>query len=188
MAQAIFIDESYLKTNSVIDENVSAEYIRPTILEAQDMYIHPFLGTGLYNKLKTDVIASTVTGDYKTLLEDYVQKTLMFYTLVELTPVMVYKYMNKTVAEKNSENSISADQSDINYLMERWRNKAQWYGQRLIDYLCENQTLFPEYTNPGTGQDIIRPDKDTAFEESWYLGTDNYEGDDVSSLEDNNQD
>jgi hypothetical protein len=47
--RALFITEQGLKEYSLIDENLSMDKIRPTILVAQDMYLQPILGTDLYN-------------------------------------------------------------------------------------------------------------------------------------------
>lgn len=188
MAQALFISEQWLKDNSVIDENVDPKLIRPAILEAQDIQIHPILGTDLYNKLKADVIASTLAGVYLTLMDDYITHTLKYYTLVDLSPEMLVKYMNKSVVEKNSENSSSIDDAMLVRMMGRWNDKAEWYAQRMIDYLCENESSFPEYQNPGSGKDIIKPEKGTVYSQGMYLGLDNYEPDREQTLEERNQD
>ena len=44
-----------------------------------------------------------------------------------------------------------------------YRNKAQYYSERLRDYLCENNTLFPEFLNPGSGIDVIHPQNQALF-------------------------
>lgn len=186
MAQGLFISEQWLKENTVVDENVDPKLIRPGIFEAQEIEIHPILGTKLYEKLKTDIEGSTLTGDYLTLVNSYIAPTLKYYTLVELTPEMLVKYMNKAVVKKNSENSTPIDTSEMSWQMKRWKDKAQWYGQRLIGYLCENSELFPEYKNPSTTQDSIGPERNTVYSDGMFLGTENYDGDDGqrSSIDD----
>ena len=48
----------------------------PAIILAQDKYIQQYLGTDLLEKLKSDISGSGVTGDYETLLDNYVRKAL----------------------------------------------------------------------------------------------------------------
>lgn len=50
MANVLFISESYLKNNSLIDDNVDQRIILPSIITAQDMRSHPILGTPLYDE------------------------------------------------------------------------------------------------------------------------------------------
>ena len=44
----LFVSETYIKNNSVIDENVDMRLILPAIRDAQELRIHPILGTPLY--------------------------------------------------------------------------------------------------------------------------------------------
>ena len=73
MSKALFIDNSYLLSNTALNGSVDQDLIRPILIMQQDKQILPFLGTDLYNKLKNDIIAGTVSGVYQTLLEDYIQ-------------------------------------------------------------------------------------------------------------------
>ncbi len=178
MAEGIFISEQWLKDNTVVDENVDPKLIRPGIFEAQEIEIHPILGTKLYDKIKADVEGGTLAGDYLTLVNRWIAPTLKYYTLVELTPEMLVKYMNKAVVKKNSDNSTPIDTSEMSWQMKRWKDKAQWYAQRLIGYLCENSEKFPEYQSPSTTQDSIGPERNTVYSDGMYLDTDNYDIDD----------
>jgi len=48
----LFISETYVKNNTLIDENVDMRLILPSIKDAQELRIHPILGTPLYDDLK----------------------------------------------------------------------------------------------------------------------------------------
>jgi hypothetical protein len=60
----------------------------------------------------------------------------------------------------------------------RYNEKANYYAERLRDYLCENNTLFPEYNNPGSGLDTIQPNKAQSLFGGFILG----EGDDCDKF------
>jgi hypothetical protein len=53
----------------------------------------------------------------------------------------------------NSEQSTAATFDDLKPLMDQALDMATFYRERLIDYLCENSDLFPEYTS-NTGADL----------------------------------
>ena len=65
MANVLFISETFLKQNTQVSDNVDVKYIRESILWAQDTEIQPVLGTTLYNKLKTDIAASSLARKHE---------------------------------------------------------------------------------------------------------------------------
>ena len=149
----LFISENKLKKSTTINGNVDVELLRPYMKVAQDIHIHPKLGTDLYNKLQSDISGSSLTGNYQTLVEDYIQDALVHWTLYECIPFLGYKIMNKNIVRKTSEQSDNAGLDELNYLREVVRNTAEWYTERLIDYVRHNTSLFPEY-NTNTNEDI----------------------------------
>lgn len=170
----LFISEDKLKKSTTINGNVDVELLRPYMKVAQDKYIWTRLGSQLYDKLQNDITGGTLTGNYETLVDDYIQDALVHWTLFECLPFLGYKIMNKDIVRKNSENSQSASIEDINFLRNLVQATAEWYTERLIDYLCENNTLFPEY-NTNSGADL-RPSKNN-YNNAMNLGSyDRYQG------------
>jgi hypothetical protein len=51
----------------------------------------------------------------------------------------------------------------------RYRARAEFYKQRLIKYLKQNNILYPQYLNFGSGIDAIKPEND-GYTASVYLG------------------
>ena len=164
MASALFIGEQHLKDRTVVNGNVDPDVITPTIEEAQDEYMEQILGTDFYEELQGFVSSETLTGNNKTLMDRFIQPALRYWTLYELVPHMSYKFQNKNVAKKNSENSAPAELNEIKFLMGRYRNKAEFRTQRLIDFLCENEALFPKYQNPRSGEDVMKPTRTMYYE------------------------
>ena len=169
MAQnIIFISTQYIKDNTTINGNVDEDILKPIIIQSQDKYIEPILGTDLYNKLKTDIGAGTITGVYKTLLDEYVQKTLAHWSLYEALPFLNYKLTNKSVLTKDSENSTATGLEEIKYLRQGIRDTAEYFSQRVTNYLIANQSSFTEY-NSNSDLDDIRPNS-TSYFSGLYLG------------------
>jgi hypothetical protein len=150
----LFISANRLKTDSAIGGSVDDNLLMPYILMAQDMYILPILGTDLDAKLKTEIQAGTLTGDYKTLLEDYIQKPLVQYAFSEVAPFMRLRFVNNAIVVMGStDQSSSASYEDIKPLIDRSINSAQFYTQRLVDYLTNNTEKFSEYSS-NSGSDL----------------------------------
>jgi len=66
----LFISETYVKNNSVIDENVDVRLILPSIRDAQELRMHPILGTPFYNDLRDKIAAGTLNADEINLLDN----------------------------------------------------------------------------------------------------------------------
>ena len=148
MADVFFISKTYLEEMSVINENTDWKILKPTIIMVQDIYLQKILGTPLYNDLKTKLIADITLATYpneKALIDNYISKALVWYIKMEATMEFKFRYMNKGVMVKNSDNSQPADTNDLKYLMDKWRVNAEMYAQLLTDYLIMNTQTFPKY-------------------------------------------
>lgn len=164
-----FISVQDIKQSSYVDENVDEKTILNSIREAQDLYILPLIGTGIYNQLVTQITNNTVTTLNNTLLRTYIFPALKNYTLATALPMLNWKITNKAVMKKDGENSQSSDFETINKLIDIFFDKAESYTERAIKYLEANNTDYPLYYNPGNGIDIVRP-KRTSFQVDWTLG------------------
>ena len=92
--EILLINEDYIKKYTPLTDAVDPNLIRPAIYLAQDKYLTNFLGTNLTVKLKSDVSGGTLAGDYETLLNEYVLKVVLWWTMVELYPSLLYKHDN----------------------------------------------------------------------------------------------
>ena len=171
MATVLFLTEQYLMETSVINDNADIELLKPVIKECQDIYIHSILGTGLYNELQTQITASTLTALNTTLLDTYIQPALRYWVQFESAPILTYKFMNKSIVKKNSENSTPVELNELKFLMDKFKDKAEWYSQRLTEYLCANQVSYPLFNNPGSTSDTIHP-QGSQYSAGMYLGDD----------------
>ena len=61
--------------------------------------------------------------------------------------------MNNNVVSKTAENSTPLSREEAQDLREEIRNTAEFYTERLIDYIKNNTASFPEYTT-NTGADV----------------------------------
>lgn len=167
----LFISADTIKERSGLHYNVDEKLIKPEIKTSQDMYILPALGSALYNRLQSGIECNNLTCDEKTLLDDYIADTLVNYVLSELPQGLSFQFYNKGLIRKSSDNTDVPSMQDLIDIANRYKARAEFYKQRLIKYLKQNQVLYPLYLNFGSGIDAIHPDND-AYRASIWLGDD----------------
>lgn len=166
MATILFITMSDLKRNTILDGNVDVDKLLPYIKIAQEIDIRNYLGTDLYNKITNEISAGTLTGDYLTLVNSFVQPMLIHYGLVNYLPFAAYTIKNGGIYKHTSENSETASKEEIAYLVEKERDIAEYYTRRFVEYMNFNQSSFPEYTS--NTNDDIHPQHDSNYQ-GWVL-------------------
>lgn len=166
MATALFIRRQDLVKNTAISGNVDTDKFIHFIKLAQEIHVRNYMGTDLYNKISNDITSSSLTGAYLTLVNDYVQPMLIHYAMAEYLPFSAYTIANGGVYKHTSENSISPQKDEIDSLIAKERDYAEYYTNRFIDYMSYNNSSFPEY-NSNTNDDIY-PDKDATYN-GWVL-------------------
>lgn len=153
-AEVLFVNPDYIKRITNINASIEDSYLVPSVILAQDKYIQLYLGTDLLEKLKTDISAGTISGNYETLLDKYVRKATLWWTMVDLMPSLYVKIDNGGLAIRVSDDTTSISPDDLHRETERARTNAQFYTFRLYQYLCNNSSLFPEYSS-NTGADML---------------------------------
>jgi hypothetical protein len=166
MATALFINRTDLVKNSIIDGNVDTDKFIQFIKVAQQIDIQNLLGTDLYNKISADIVAGSLAGNYLSLTNTYIQPTLIWFAQMNYIPFAAYQIKNGGVFKHSSETAQNVDKNEVDYLVSKAREYANYYSTRLVDYLSFNDNLFPEY-NTNTNEDID-PDTDTTFK-GWVL-------------------
>jgi hypothetical protein len=147
MAKVFFLSEATLKAESILQDNVDMKVISPTIYDVQRFYILPILGTSLYNDVSTQIENSNVSAANQTLLDEYIQPAMIWYCRYELPMNMNYKYFNKSVGVQNADNMTPASMDEIMVIMDRAKNKAEFYAERCTKFLLSNQITYPLYLN-----------------------------------------
>jgi len=91
---------------------------------------------------------------------------LIHCATVEYLPFAAYTIGNAGVFKHNSENSTTAEKIEVDYLVNKARDLAQYYTDRFITYMSYNQASFPQY-NSNNNADVYL-DTDANFA-SWVL-------------------
>lgn len=169
--KALFITVGELKRKSVIDGGVDSDKIVQYIEIAQDTHIQNYLGGTLYKKIQQLVVDGEINlsanSHYKLLIDDYIKDMLIWFTQSTYLPFSMFTINNGGVYKHISENSDSASKEEVDGLIQRCRDMAEFYTKRYMDYMCNNSNLYTEYSNNDEGE--MYPDKDLSYSGGWVL-------------------
>mgnify|MGYP000052609592 CR=1 FL=1 len=162
----LFITREQLVKSTILDGNIDNDKMLPFIKISQEIHIQNYLGTKLYERISNDIENNTLAGDYLELVTDYIQPMLIHYSMVEYLPVAAYQVKNGGVFKHRSENAETPSKDEIDFLVQKYRDFAEYYTRRLVDFMCFDSNKFPEY-NDNQDSDID-PEKDTNISR-WVL-------------------
>lgn len=146
MAYTQFISTDYVFTYTTIPKDVDVQVINKFIRKAQDQRIQPLLGHDLFYKLMNDFSTTgTYPGIYLTLMTDWVKNCLCDYVVYEALPSIYMSITNKSLVVKTSETSQPATLKEMEFMRNEFLNSAEWYGDRVIEFILTNQNSIPEY-------------------------------------------
>tara|TARA_R110002020_G_scaffold212120_2_gene418571 strand:+ start:17315 stop:17878 length:564 start_codon:yes stop_codon:yes gene_type:complete len=157
----LFISEEKLKDSTAVNLSVDVNLLLPYVRQAQKLFVEPKLGTDLVEKLKAEIQAGTLAGAYKTLVDDFIGDMLPNWAFYHAIPFLRFKIENGNIYSKTSETGTALSTEEAQHLREEVRNTAEYYTERMIEYVTNNTSSFPEYsTNSGAD---ISPDRNAYY-------------------------
>lgn len=169
----LILSVDMFKERTSIHSNIDAKLLYPEIKAAEDMYIHPILGSALYDKIISDInVSGTPVGAaYVTLVNNYVLDALQNYVLSSLPMSLPFQFWNKGILRKTGADTEAPTMSELVDISNFYKDRAEFYANRLMKYLQQTATssVLPEYLQPGSGIDTIVPASET-FTMPIFLG------------------
>jgi hypothetical protein len=145
MTDCLLISEQKMREFTPLNNNVDSKLLTNCIIVQQDINIQRLLGTKLYHRLIDDVKANNVTGNYKILLEDWVQPSILWWGYYEILENVYSRVRNNgLLSPTGGENSKEVDYALYSRLRDSAKNKAEYYSELLARYLVAKQQLYPE--------------------------------------------
>jgi len=162
MENVLLVSEQRMKQWTSLDDNIRIDVLTPSIIQAQDIYIQDTLGTLFYTRLKAGVIANDLTANESAFLKDQVGPCLIQYALYLLLPNLKYKMVEAGIVNGTSEETQATTLDEMKYLRESALDTAQFYNQRMLEYLQDNPGMFTLYQNP-TPSDGMTPNRQNPY-------------------------
>jgi len=164
MAFGLFITRNDIIKNTPLGGAIDADALLPFVRTAQEKYLLNLLGTVLYNKIQDDIEAQTAfTGIYQDLVDDYIKPTLIWYSCVEYIPFSAITFKANGAVKQISEQSVQPGKNEIDYLLSKALNNADYYATRLQDYLVAYSSQIPEYLESVGNSTQVYPDQSNQY-------------------------
>jgi len=166
MAYALFITRNDIIKNSPLQGALDADALLPFVRTAQDKYLKNLLGTVLFFYLQEKILdntVSTLSEYYQDLLDDYIKNTLIWYACVEYIPFSSVQFKSNGSVKQASDQGTAPSKSEIDYLLSKALNNADYYALRLQNYLIAYSNNIPQYLQSVGNQTQIYPDQSNQY-------------------------
>jgi len=168
----LLVSETKLKAFTNINKNVDMDVLKAEIQIAQDIDLQTILGTLFYDHLLEQVqsTGNTFTPNEKKLVDEYIQPFLIQTAYFNAMPQIMYRTMNRGIVSGEMENASAVDIETMKYLRSIQKARADFYSQRLLDYLLigKGQNLYPDYNNNSTWDGMV-PDRTQKYNNGIFL-------------------
>ena len=174
----LLISEQKLKDNTPITDNVDSSELRFAIQQSQAIQIQETLGTNLYEKIlqlvDTGDINLAGNANYKSLLDNYIQPTLIAYSYYLALDNFWVKFINIGLVQNRSEQGQPVDLKTLQYLKTNANNQAEFQDNLMRRHLIFRSGLYPEYNNGNLNDGQLPPDTNSAFKSPMTLPGNSY--------------
>lgn len=147
----LLISEDFIKSTTNISDNLSNDYLLPSIKLAQDIELESTIGTRLLEKIQELIYNNDISNEnnsmYKLLLDKYIQPYLAYATIQHLAPTVSYKLANQGVLRTDDEKSYNVTSNEVDKVADYYNHLSNTYKKRLQLFLIANYNNFPELLN-----------------------------------------
>jgi hypothetical protein len=166
MSYALFITRNDIIKNTPLQGGIDADALLPFVRTAQDKYLKNLLGTVLFFYLQDQITAGTVgslSPYYQDLLDDHIKNTLIWYSCVEYIPFSSVQFKSNGSVKQQSDQGIAPTKSEVDYLLGKSKENAEYYALRLQNYLVAYSNQIPQYLQSVGNQTQIYPDQTNQY-------------------------
>jgi hypothetical protein len=167
MSYALFITRNDIIKNSPLQGAIDADALLPFVRTAQDKYLKNLLGTVLFEYLQAQIVAGTVGNlsvFYRDLLNDHIKFTLLWYACVEYMPFSNIQFKSNGAVKQQSEQGVAPSKTELDYVLQKASDNAQYYALRLQNYLIAYSNQIPQYLQSVGNQTQIYPDQTNQYQ------------------------
>ena len=142
----ILIKQEQLTRNTIIGGNVDTDRYLQAIKACQNLYIKPLLGSTLYNKIVADFEASSLSGLYLEMFDDYITEMIIHGSSEIYLSQAPYMVTNNGITKSKTDTSETVSKEEVDYLVEASRKLYNLYETEFLKWIKLND--IPEYDKP----------------------------------------
>jgi hypothetical protein len=161
MAYPLFITRNDIIKNSPLQGAIDADRLLPFVRTAQDKYMLNLLGTVLFYYLQEKIADGTfdqLNVFYQDLMNDHIKPTLIWYSCVEYIPFSGIQFKSEGAIKHRSEQGETPSKNEIDYLLNKAMNSADFYSTRTQNYLIAYSNQIPQYLESVGNLTQVYPD------------------------------
>jgi hypothetical protein len=161
MAYPLFITRNDIIKNSPLQGAIDADRLLPFVRTAQDKYMLNLLGTVLFYFIQEKIADGTFKDlniFYQDLMDDHIKSTLIWYACVEYIPFSGIQFKSEGAVKHRSEQGETPSKNEIDYLLNKAMNSADFYATRLQNYLIAYSNQIPQYLESVGNLTQVYPD------------------------------
>jgi hypothetical protein len=161
MAYPLFITRNDIIKNSPLQGAIDADRLLPFVRTAQDKYMLNILGTVLFYYIQEKIADGTfdqLNVFYQDLMNDHIKPTLIWYSCVEYIPFSGIQFKSEGALKYRTEQGESPSKSEIDYLLNKAMNSADFYSTRTQNYLVAYSNQIPQYLQSVGNLTQVYPD------------------------------
>lgn len=141
-----FITENYLKTQTVLTDNVDVTDFAPLVQFAAKAFVKPAIGSYFFDDLLTKYNAKTLSAD-ETLVVEKMQPAIAWRALAHSVITLTYQLKNKGIQKQNDDNAEAVELKEVTFLYDHYVQQAILFQTELKTYLNDNKDSYPNYTS-----------------------------------------
>lgn len=145
MALVYLVDARTIKTKGFTNANVEDNIITTTIRTVQDVVLDPIIGTSLFKRLLKGVELSDLNISEVSLLNDYIIPFMISSVDLHICTHVWMEIRSKTTGTANDQYIQSTDVKGLALLKDQLSEYENTYRRKLVGFLKDNCSLFPEY-------------------------------------------
>ena len=161
MAYPLFITRNDIIKNSPLQGAIDADRLLPFVRTAQDKYMLNLLGTVLFYYIQEKIADGTfdqLNVFYQDLMNDHIKPTLIWYSCVEYIPFSGIQFKSEGAVKHRSEQGETPSKNEIDYLLNKAMNSADFYSTRTQNYLIAYSNQIPQYLESVGNLTQVYPD------------------------------
>jgi len=161
MATALFITRNDIIKNTPLMGAIDADALLPFVAISQIKYMKNLLGTVLYDYIDAQIIAGTYDAlnvYYQDLMTDHIKPCLIWHACGEYIPFSSIQFKSNGAVKQQSEQGTAPSKSELDYLLAKANENANYYDLRLQNYLIAYSNNIPQYLQSVGNQTQIYPD------------------------------
>ena len=142
-----FITAAQIITQAKLSVDFDEDKLNPYIIVAQRRFIRPLLGEDYYESLQ-DTFGS-LSSDDQTLIDNYIQPSLAYYTIYESLQMNQNGIENAGVVTNDFELGSTSSREDFGYTKNTVRHLAEDWGAEIARFIKnvrkDDSTKYPLY-------------------------------------------